>query len=107
MHLNRDDSNVKRCLVAYATPHRQHLWTVQLPLNASIQDAITAARARAQRVDVPWDDAAVGIFGELRRRTDVPADGDRIELYRNLPNDPRQERRERVRQARLAARRSR
>lgn len=98
---------MKRCLVAYATPHRQHLWTVELPLNASIEDAISAARVLVQLVDVPWDDAPVGIFGELRARTDVPADGDRIELYRNLPNDPRQERRERVRQARLAARRSR
>jgi putative ubiquitin-RnfH superfamily antitoxin RatB of RatAB toxin-antitoxin module len=36
----------------------------------------------------------------------LPADGDRIELYRALPRDPREERRERVRQARLAARRS-
>ena len=98
---------MKRCLVAYATPDRQHLWTVDLAPDASIQDAITAARALAHLVDVPWDDAAVGIFGELRARTDVPADGDRIELYRNLPNDPRQERRARVRQARLAARRSR
>ncbi len=80
---------------------------MELPLNASIEDAISAARVLVQLVDVPWDDAPVGIFGELRARTDVPADGDRIELYRNLPNDPRQERRERVRQARLAARRSR
>jgi putative ubiquitin-RnfH superfamily antitoxin RatB of RatAB toxin-antitoxin module len=83
------------------------LWTVELPRSASIDDAIRAARALAPRADVPWDGAPVGIFGELRARTDVPADGDRIELYRALPNDPRQDRRERVRQARLAARRAR
>ena len=100
-------ASVKRCVVAYATAARQHLWTVELPRSASIDDAIRAARALAPRADVPWDGAPVGIFGELRARTDVPADGDRIELYRNLPNDPRQERRERVRQARLAARRRR
>ena len=96
---------VKRCLVAYATTGRQHLWGVELGVNASIQDAIAAARAQAPGLDVPWDDAPVGIFGVLRVRSDLPAEGDRIELYRALPRDPREERRERVRQARLAARR--
>jgi putative ubiquitin-RnfH superfamily antitoxin RatB of RatAB toxin-antitoxin module len=85
------------CVVAYATSDAQYLW--------SIEDAITAARAQAPALDVPWESAPVGIFGELRARTDLPADGDRIELYRALPRDPRAERRERVRQARLAARR--
>ena len=97
---------VKRCSVAYATTERQYLWSVELGAEASIQDAITAARAQAPLVSVPWDEAPVGIYGELRSRGDVPADGDRIELYRALPRDPREERRERVRQARLAARRS-
>ena len=96
---------VKRCLVAYATTGRQHLWGVELGVSASIQDAIAAARAQAPLLDVPWDDAPVGIFGVLRARSDLPAEGDRIELYRVLPRDPREERRERVRQARLAARR--
>jgi len=98
---------VKRCVVAYATAVQQHLWTVQLPRDATIGDAIIAARKIARLNEVPWEDAAVGIFGELRTRADVPMDGDRIELYRPLPNDPREERRERVRQARLAARRRR
>jgi putative ubiquitin-RnfH superfamily antitoxin RatB of RatAB toxin-antitoxin module len=96
---------VKRCVVAYATTERQHLWSVDLAGDASIQDAICAARAQAPQLDIPWDHAPVGIFGELRARTDSPVDGDRIELYRALPRDPREERRERVRQARLAARR--
>jgi putative ubiquitin-RnfH superfamily antitoxin RatB of RatAB toxin-antitoxin module len=96
----------KRCVVAYAMTERQHLWNVELAPGASIEDAINAARAQANESDVPWDHAPVGVFGELRARTDVPADGDRIELYRSLPRDPRAERRERVRQARLAARRS-
>jgi putative ubiquitin-RnfH superfamily antitoxin RatB of RatAB toxin-antitoxin module len=96
----------KRCVVAYATRERQYLWRVELAVNASIQDAIAAARLQAPSADVPWDEAPVGIFGELRARTDLPAEGDRIELYRALPRDPREERRARVRQSRLAARRS-
>jgi uncharacterized protein len=81
------------------------LWTVALPAGASIQDALAAARLLAPLAEVPWESAPVGVFGELRARTDVPADGDRIELYRGLAIDPRQGRRERVRGARLAARR--
>lgn len=96
----------KHCVVAYATAEQQHLWSVTLSPGASIEDAISAARAQAHGLDVPWSSAPVGIFGELRQRSDLPADGDRIELYRALPRDPRAQRRERVRQARLAARRS-
>ena len=97
---------VMHCSVVYATTERQYLWRVELAAGATLQDAIAAARSQAPSVNVPWDDAPVGIFGELRARTALVADGDRIELYRALPRDPREERRERVRQARLAARRA-
>jgi putative ubiquitin-RnfH superfamily antitoxin RatB of RatAB toxin-antitoxin module len=95
----------KSCTVAYATQARQYLWRVDLAADANIQDAIDAARAQAPQLAVPWDEAPVGVFGEQRERADVPVEGDRIELYRALPRDPRAERRERVRRARQAARR--
>ncbi|HEX4269189.1 MAG TPA: RnfH family protein [Steroidobacteraceae bacterium] len=79
--------------MAYADCARQYLWPVALPAAATIADAIDAARRQAPDVDVPWDTAPVGIFGELRTRTDVPTDGDRIELYRPLRDDPRARRR--------------
>ncbi len=87
----------KHCEVAYGDSARQYLWRVALPAEASIAEAIEAARRQAPEVDVPWDSAPVGIFGEARSRADLPADGDRIELYRPLPNDPRQRRRARAR----------
>jgi uncharacterized protein len=83
----------KHCLVAYADPTRQYLWPVALPADATIAAAIEAARRLAPDVDVPWESAPVGIFGEARSRTDLPADGDRIELYRALPSDPKTRRR--------------
>jgi uncharacterized protein len=86
----------KQCLVAYATRERQYLWAVQLPWEATIADALAAARLVANLATVPWDDAPVGVFGELRERTHVPSDGDRIEIYRPLASDPRRRRRERV-----------
>jgi len=104
-------STRKRCVVAYATRQRQHLWTVELPAQATIADALAAARRIADESqapdgkvadlrNIPWDAAPVGIFGELRDRQDLPADGDRIEIYRPLRSDPRERRRERVRRDR-------
>jgi len=80
-------------VVAYADCARQYLWPVVLSAEATIAEAIAAARREAHNLDIPWDSAPVGIFGEARSRTDVPADGDRIELYRPLRDDPRARRR--------------
>jgi uncharacterized protein len=87
----------KHCVVAYAGHARQYLWSVDLPAQATIADAIEAARRQAPDIDVPWDGAPVGVFGELRTRAYVPADGDRIELYRPLRDDPKARRRAKAR----------
>jgi putative ubiquitin-RnfH superfamily antitoxin RatB of RatAB toxin-antitoxin module len=99
----------KRCLVAYATRAQQYLWSVELPPSATIAQALEAARAACAGApgcaQIAWEDAPVGIFGELRSRHEQFADGDRIELYRPLHRDPRERRRERVQRERRAARR--
>jgi hypothetical protein len=89
----------KRCTVAFALRERQYLWSVELPAGARIADALAAARSQAPAAlaaQVPWDSAPVGVFGELRTRSDSCADGDRIEIYRPLGADPRERRRARV-----------
>ena len=94
-------SSPKHCLVAFALPTRQFLWAVELPAAATVAETLQAARlqARARGEDglVPWDSDSLGIFGEPCRREDVPGDGDRVEIYRPLINDPRTSRRARVR----------
>ncbi len=64
-----------------------------MAVDATIAEAIEAARRQAPADEIPWDSAPVGIFGEPRSRADLPADGDRIELYRPLGDDPRARRR--------------
>ena len=95
----------KRCVVAYATRDEQWLWTVEVPATASVADVINAARLIANRDDVPWDSATLGIFGHPCNRVDIPAEGDRIELYRPLASDPKARRRQQVQNQRRAARR--
>ncbi|MBV8342792.1 MAG: RnfH family protein [Gammaproteobacteria bacterium] len=119
-------SSGKRCTVVYATRERQFLWEVELGAAARIADALAEARRAAAAAPasgagvhadagtgagavasdgaIPWDSAPVGIFGELRERSDVYADGDRIELYRPLRRDPRERRRERVQRERRTGR---
>ena len=94
-----------RCLVAYATGERQYLWSVDLPLRATIAEALAAARRIAERESAGldpslWEAAPVGVFGEPRTRESCVQDGDRVELYRPLRADPRARRRERVQRER-------
>jgi uncharacterized protein len=101
------EGGIKQCVVAYATREHQYLWTVDLPNDATVADALEAARGLAARLttrgtseEIPWDTAPVGIFGEPCDRQAIPGDGDRIEIYRPLRSDPRERRRERVRRDR-------
>jgi uncharacterized protein len=97
----------KRGVVVYATRERQYQWSVELPLDATIAQALQAARAAcsdaAVCAAVSWERAPLGVFGEARLRTEVFADGDRIEIYRPLRCDPRERRRQRVQRERSAA----
>ena len=94
----------KRCLVVYAGPEGEFCWPLELPAAASIAVALAAARAAAgpAAAALPWDSAAIGVFGERRERDATFADGDRIELYRELRCDPRARRRERAARQRRA-----
>jgi putative ubiquitin-RnfH superfamily antitoxin RatB of RatAB toxin-antitoxin module len=95
----------KRCVVAYATRDEQWLWNVELPDDATVADALNEARTLSKRDDVPWSSAPLGIFGQPCQRTDVPSDGDRIEIHRPLAADPRERRRQQVQSQRRATRR--
>lgn len=87
----------KRCRVVCDTVAGLRECELTLPDGADIRAALEAARARLGEHGVDWDGAATGIFGRALGRSHVFVDGDRIELYRPLPVDPRQARRERVR----------
>ena len=103
---------MKRCLVVYATRARQYQWSVALGEDATIAEALGAARLAAERDALHleaalWEEAPVGVFGQARGRETRYQDGDRIELYRPLRCDPRARRRERVQRERRAGARSR
>jgi putative ubiquitin-RnfH superfamily antitoxin RatB of RatAB toxin-antitoxin module len=90
----------KRCLVACDGPQGVHCIELELDAAATIADALAAARERLPGVDADWEQGRTGVWGEPRPRQHCPADGERIELYRPLPVDPRERRRASVRRER-------
>jgi len=89
----------KRCLVAVATLAGPLLCAVQLAAEDDIEAALQCAREKLGEGATDWHGALVGLWGQCQARTAIPADGDRIELYRPLGADPRQRRRQRARSA--------
>jgi putative ubiquitin-RnfH superfamily antitoxin RatB of RatAB toxin-antitoxin module len=70
---------------------------IEMDAPATVQELLELARARLSALTADWEHAPVGIWGLECPRTQQLRAGDRVELYRLLPRDPRQARRERVR----------
>ena len=78
--------------VAYASPVRQWLVALALPVNATVSDAIAAANL----ANLPALEGNVGIFARSCQLTDILKHGDRVEIYRPLIADPMAQRRTRA-----------
>jgi len=85
--------------VAYAAPERQTLIELHVPAGTTVAVAIGLAGIHAAHPGIPAD-AALGIHGRLVRAGDIVKAGDRIELYRPLPADPKDTRRALAREGR-------
>jgi putative ubiquitin-RnfH superfamily antitoxin RatB of RatAB toxin-antitoxin module len=87
---------LKHCSVVCDTAAGLLACELELPDDATIDRALAAARDQLGEGATDWEHTAIGIYGRLRVRSHVFADGDRIELYRPLQLDPRAKRRERA-----------
>lgn len=96
---------LKRCLVVCDGAAGIIQCRIEAPVAATLEECLALARAQLPEAGVDWQ-GACGVWGRVCDRSAIPADGDRIELYRPLSGDPRTRRRARVAQARALARRS-
>lgn len=78
--------------IAVAWPQRQRLEALAVDEGATVGDVLSMA-ATLLGPDAPADAAPVGIWGSPVARTRRVEAGDRIEIYRALPADPRETRR--------------
>ena len=83
--------------VVYALREEQTVVRVRVPYGTTIGQAIAASRIFERHPEIDAGAVRVGIFGQRKPLTALPADGDRIEIYRPLIADPKEARRNRAR----------
>jgi len=94
-----------RVSVVYAERDRETLVELAVPAGTTVGEAVVLSDIRARHGGIS-SDTALGIFGMLVKADQVLADGDRVELYRPLPHDPKITRRRLAREGRTMGRTS-
>lgn len=82
--------------VVYALSDHQHLVHVELPDTATVDSALQAVERLSPFSELNLAEVTVGVFGRIAERTQRLRAGDRVEIYRPLPTDPKDARRQRA-----------
>jgi uncharacterized protein len=85
-----------RVAIVYAQPQRSISKSLQLSPGATIADALAEAASDANFRGVDLVNSPVGIFGKVAHRDVKLKNGDRIEIYRPLLEEPKLARRKRA-----------
>jgi len=91
------DGSTIRVEVAYATPARQAILQVMVPIGCTVAEAIERSGIHSQFPNISIDPDAVGVFSRKVPLDHVLRAGDRVEIYRPLEVDPKETRRRRAR----------
>lgn len=75
--------------VVYATPARQHVERVTVPIGSTAREVIEKSDLLSRFVDIDLSENKVGIYSRLIELGAVVEDGDRLEIYRPLKADPK------------------
>ena len=95
---------LKITVAACLAPRQVREWGLELPMGATVQDALRACGMAESGTASGRDAPAVGIWGRAAGLDAPLKDQDRVEVYRPLKVDPKVARRERF--ARQGARSS-
>lgn len=82
--------------VAYALPRQQFLIQERVVEGTTIAEALLQSEIHQLVPHIEIVDGKVGIFGKVAKMSQVLREGDRIEIYRPLVNDPKEARRRRA-----------
>ena len=85
-----------RVEVAYAKPTEQAIFALELPMGASVAEAIQASGVLARFPEIDLGRNRVGIFSRPCDLGNLLKEGDRVEIYRPLLADPKEARRNRA-----------
>jgi len=79
--------------VVLALAERQVLLNVAVPQGTTVMDAIDQSGIATEFPDLDLGSLKVGVWGKVVQRSRPVREGERIEIYRPLPLDPRRARR--------------
>ncbi|MEM7543386.1 MAG: RnfH family protein [Pseudomonadota bacterium] len=82
--------------VAYATPAEQRVVGLEVPKGTTVRGVIERSRLLDEFPEINLARNAVGIFGRRLALETLVSDGDRVEIYRPLHQDPKERRRQRL-----------
>jgi hypothetical protein len=85
-----------RVEVAFATPGKQTLLSIEVPRDCTVAEAIDLSGIREEFPEIGMEPEAVGIFSRKVPLDHRLHDGDRVEIYRPLLADPKEMRRQRA-----------
>ena len=88
-----------RIAVAFAGRERQSVIELAVPAGTTAAQAVERSGIRARHPEIDAT-APLGIWGRVVAPDAALADGDRVEIYRPLAQDPKEARRQRARSAR-------
>lgn len=82
--------------VAYAKPEEQTIVKLNVPQGTSIQQTIELSGLLTRFPEISVAEIKAGIFGVVHPLDQMVKQGDRVEIYRPLVNDPKEARRQRA-----------
>lgn len=82
--------------VVYALPHEQTLLTFEVATGSTIKETILQSGILEKYPQIDINSVKVGIFGKLKKMSEVVREKDRIEIYRPLIADPKEVRKRRA-----------
>lgn len=82
--------------VAYAKPDRQFIISLTLPVDSTAEQAISESGMLQQFPEIDLSRQKIGIFGQACKLDKPLTDGDRVEIYRPLQQNPMDARRGRL-----------
>lgn len=82
--------------VAYATPDRQTVIVLSIPAGSTAEQAINASGILQQNPEIDLKQQKIGIFSQICSLEKIVGNGQRIEIYRPLQQNPMEARRNRL-----------
>ncbi len=74
--------------VAYADKFKKVWLKLEVPNGSTVRETIEHSGLLVQFPEIDLGTQRVGIFGKLTKLTATVAEGDRVEIYRNITADP-------------------